>query len=236
MPCWYCGIRLKKSGPAMKTKDHVVPKSQGGIWTVDACLKCNQRKADMSVDAFRRLCGGIEFFGEMRERLVNEATSWIVEGPQDTNVVHNHPRSVVPYHGDRVVHVATVDLSRIKQYTRGAKTKQEKKHKGQENNFSTSHIPPDLVGVKVGVFTVLRRLTGKWEVECICGAIEHRSSKAVLNPANTFDACVDCRIPVQKLRSDIFKEFGVDVTWEDCFQYIYEPHLETMKENYGTVD
>lgn len=221
----------------MKTKDHVVPKSQGGIWTVDACLKCNQRKADMSVDAFRRLCGGIEFFGEMRERLVNETTSWIVEGPQDLNVVHNQPRSVVPQ--QRSVHVATVDLGRIKQYPRGAKTnkerKEQKKHEGQENNFSTSHIPPDLVGVKFGAFTVLRRLTGKWEVECMCGAIDHRSSKAVLNPANTFDACDDCRRPIDKLRRDIFKEFGVDVSWEDCFRYIYEPYLGREKGNSENV-
>ncbi len=238
MPCFYCGTRLKKSGPAMKTRDHVVPKSQGGRWTVDACLRCNAAKKDMSLEEFRQLRGGIEFFGEMRERLVNEATSWIVEGPQDVNVVHyqrlesapiyyppTEKRFLQPIPTTRPVYTATFDISKITSVSRTLKTSKERKahkvHVGQENNHSNSHIPVDLVGVKFGAFTVARRLTGKWEVECICGAIDHRQTKAILNPKNTFDACEDCRRPVGKLRSDIFRETGVEVTWEDCFAHIY---------------
>jgi hypothetical protein len=131
-------------------------------------------------------------------------------------------RLVVAEVGNRPVYEPSVDLSEIKQYTRGAITKQEKKAKSeQENNLSTSHIPPDLVGVKFGRFTVLRRIKGKWEVECECGAIDHRSSKAVLNPSNTFDCCEECRKPLGELRSKIHRETGVDVLWEDCFQQIY---------------
>lgn len=212
----------------MRTKDHVVPKSKGGVWTVDACLRCNQRKKDMSLEEFRTLCGGIEFFGEMRERLVNESTSWIVEAPDNLNVVHYQRQYIVPQPIPRPYYEAVIDLSKIKTYTRGAKTKQERKLKP-----STPCPPPDLLGVRFGAFTVVNRIVGKWVVQCICGAIDHRTSKAVLNPANSFDACEDCRKPVGKLRSDILKETGVEVTWDDCFQHVYGDFLS--KSNEGDI-
>lgn len=206
----------------MKTRDHVVPKSQGGVWTVDACLRCNAAKKDMSLDAFRRLRGGIEFFGEMRERLVNEATSWIVEGPEDENVVHRQMHRVVPQDISRPFYEATVDLSKITQHTRGAKTKQ---------GTAKSPLRSDLLGVKFGVLTVVGRIAGKWVVECMCCAIEHRSTKAVLNPANKSDSCEDCRRPVTKLRSDIWHEFGVEFEYDDVFQHIYGDFLQKVNEN-----
>lgn len=224
---FYCGIRLKKSGPAMKTRDHVVPKSQGGIWTVDACLRCNAEKKDMSLDAFRRLRGGIEFFGEMRERLVNEATSWIVEGPEDENVVHRQMHRVVPQIVQRPVYESTVDLSKITQYTRAAETKQ---------GTAKSPLRSDLLGIKFGALLVVERIAGKWVVECICGAIEHRSTKAVLNPANKSDSCEDCRRPVGRLRTDIWHEFGVELAYEDVFQHVYGAYLErdrTLEKDSG---
>lgn len=178
----------------MKTRDHVVPKSQGGVWTVDACLRCNAAKKDMSLDSFRRLRRGIEFFGEMRERLVNEATSWIVEGPEDENVVHRQMHRIVPQIVQRPVYEATVDLSKIKQYTRGAKIKKERKE--DKTVPGISPLRSDLLGTKFGALTILGRVTGKWVVECMCGAIEHRSTKAVLNPNNKSDSCAACRRPV----------------------------------------
>jgi HNH endonuclease len=225
MPCFYCGVRLRKGGIFQKTKDHVVPKSKGGVWTVDACLKCNQAKKDMSLEEFRALRGGIEFFGEMRERLVNEATSWIVEAPEDLSVVHYQQKHVAPQTIQRPRYDTSVDLSKIKTYTRNAKTKQERKDVA---HYTDANRPPDLYGVRFGAFIVTRRLVGKWEVQCICGAIDHRSTKAVLNPANTFDACVDCRKPVGKLRSDIYKETGIEVSWEDCFQHIYGEFINAV--------
>lgn len=71
MPCWYCGASLKGG---KRTRDHVVPKSKGGRQTVDACRACNNRKADMSLEDFRKLLfeaqGGIgEFWSEKRERI-----------------------------------------------------------------------------------------------------------------------------------------------------------------------
>lgn len=214
MPCWYCGIRLKKGGPAMKTKDHVVPKSQGGKWTVDACLRCNAAKKDMSLEEFRQLCGGTEFWGEMKTRLEDTKTAWLVKEDMPNLTT---PPTFMP------------NLSKIVKFTHANKTKKEI---NKELNTPTACLPRPLLGTRFGGFTVVRRITGKWEVQCMCGAIEYRTSKAVLNTANTFDACVECRKPIGKLKSDIFKEFGVDVTWEDCFRHIYEPHLETIKEKY----
>lgn len=49
--CQYCG---KQPGPDELTVDHVVPRSKGGVssWTncVLACVECNKRKADKSLD------------------------------------------------------------------------------------------------------------------------------------------------------------------------------------------
>lgn len=48
-----------------KTKDHVVPKSQGGTRTVEACNLCNRLKRDMSLDEFRaKQVEGALFYGE----------------------------------------------------------------------------------------------------------------------------------------------------------------------------
>lgn len=57
--CHYCNRKTSpKSGSKLKpTKDHVVPKSKGGLNklrnVVLACHKCNQKKADESYDDFR---------------------------------------------------------------------------------------------------------------------------------------------------------------------------------------
>jgi hypothetical protein len=215
VPCFYCGVRLRPSGPAMRTKDHVVPKSQGGTKTVEACLKCNAAKADKSLEEFRRIRGGIEFWGEMKARLEAEKTAWIYN-------FSTEKRTITPSSVPLPMYTATVDLSKVPQYPNGARTKKER-----NANQNLPNTLPNLRGQKFGAFTVIGWIgeEGRWEVICICGTKEVRTTRAVRNPLNTFDACVECRKPVGKLRSDIFKETGIEVSWEDCFQYVYGPYL-----------
>ena len=61
---------------------------------------------------------------------------------------------------------------------------------------------PSLIGAKVGRFTVVGYLgklsnkpaaKGRWLVKCTCGDYEARSAKAIKNPRNHVDMCVDCR-------------------------------------------
>lgn len=53
MICYYCGVDLTEE---TATRDHVIPKSQGGTDAsenvVPCCLKCNREKADMSIGEF----------------------------------------------------------------------------------------------------------------------------------------------------------------------------------------
>lgn len=84
------------------------------------------------------------------------------------------------------------------------------------------HGCPDLRGIKYGGLTVLKYVgKGRWDVVCMCGTKEVRTTRAVRNPCNTFDACVECRKPIGRLRSDFLKSTGKDVPWEVCFQYLY---------------
>ena len=64
--CAYCGMQMRRRGvaPTSATKDHIVPKAHGGLFvTVPACRKCNQAKADKSVEAFL----GTAYFAEVRK-------------------------------------------------------------------------------------------------------------------------------------------------------------------------
>lgn len=195
MPCFYCGVRLRKSGSAMKTKDHVVPKSKGGTWTVDACLICNGAKADMSLEQFRQKRGGIEFYGEMCARQEYEKTAWIYDFSHEKK--DNNPVPPSKYSS-----VAAV-MRTISNYL--------------------PHGVPDLRGVKFGLFTVLKwKGKGRWEVLCVCGSKEPRSTRAVRNPENKLDACVGCRIRAGELRHDFLVSTGQDISLKVCFQYLYE--------------
>lgn len=211
----------------MRTKDHVVPKSQGGTKTVDACLKYNGDKRDLSLEQFRRIRGGIEFWGEMKARQEREKTAWIYEFSAEKH-------TITPSLEPLPFYQATTDLSKVKQYPVAARTNRERKADKLPNTL------PDLHGYEFGAFRVTRWIKegGRWEVVCICGTRDVRTTRAIRNPANTFDACIDCRRPVGKLRSDILKETGVEVSWEDCFQYIYSPYLvESGKDsNYDPKD
>lgn len=220
MPCFYCGIRLRKSGLAMRTRDHIVPKSQGGTKTVEACLRCNGLKAALSLEEFRVLCGGIEFWAERTARIERDKTTWIYEFDSKQN-------TMTPVAYEKIIYPLQIAIPRGKRIPVQSK---EKKPQGGTANHTAANMPPDLAGVKFGRFTVLRRLTGKWEVLCECGAIDHRSSKAVTNPANGWDACDDCRQPIGRLRSDIYKATGVEFSWEECFTKIYG-----KKEDFGAT-
>lgn len=75
--CWYCGTELGRDlrAPNGRTKDHQIPKSRGGRFLVGnrvlACLACNQRKANRTVEEYRTWWAErlghhtITFYGEM---------------------------------------------------------------------------------------------------------------------------------------------------------------------------
>ena len=57
-----------------------------------------------------------------------------------------------------------------------------------------------LIGATVGRFTVIgilkehgRKGRARWVVRCQCGDYEFRSAKAITNPENGGDRCMDCR-------------------------------------------
>lgn len=61
-----------------------------------------------------------------------------------------------------------------------------------------AHIGPtlDLTGVQFGDYTVIGSAlsgNGRWVCECKCGRYEFRKAKAITNPANSDDKCMDCR-------------------------------------------
>lgn len=65
--CWYCGKVLQShldGREDFRTKDHKIPKSEGGTQTVTCCFGCNQEKKDMSVDEFREVMKVTNFYGE----------------------------------------------------------------------------------------------------------------------------------------------------------------------------
>lgn len=57
LPCRWCGRPMKSTrakGRLAATRDHVKPKSQGGIAVVWACRACNEVKRDMGLDEWQR--------------------------------------------------------------------------------------------------------------------------------------------------------------------------------------
>jgi hypothetical protein len=56
--CFYCGTFMTKPNPrnprrSEKTRDHVEPKSIGGVQIVYACRGCNGEKGALSFDEYR---------------------------------------------------------------------------------------------------------------------------------------------------------------------------------------
>lgn len=67
--CYYCGKSCEKHG---WTRDHIVPRCQGGMRTVLCCGPCNQHKGRLSANDWRAVLafragvpvGDFEFHGE----------------------------------------------------------------------------------------------------------------------------------------------------------------------------
>jgi hypothetical protein len=183
MPCWYCGVRLsKKNGPTLRTRDHVVPKSKGGWKTVLACLLCNSKKADKSLEEFRNICGGPEFWGEKIARLEYQKTAFL-----------------------------------------------------EDESKSSEHLPflwnnPQLIGKRFGRMTIIGHVAGsgesssRWLARCDCGNEEVRKARAAINKLNDIDACVECRKPLGKYRSDYFHATGVELDPKYVFYEFYPDH------------
>lgn len=52
-PCYWCNRRMDKGRGLWPTRDHVVPRSQGGTVTVWACEGCNSVRGDMTAEMWR---------------------------------------------------------------------------------------------------------------------------------------------------------------------------------------
>jgi 5-methylcytosine-specific restriction endonuclease McrA len=65
--CWYCGLVMSRRNI---TFDHVAPKHYGGELLVTSCSRCNNLKADFSLDDFRHIFSDgfriSKFYGEKR--------------------------------------------------------------------------------------------------------------------------------------------------------------------------
>jgi hypothetical protein len=73
--CWYCGKRTNLKGTPHENyfdcheRDHVVPKSVSKYITfkVDACVGCNRKKDNLTIQEFR-----LAFFGDLHHRFAGE--------------------------------------------------------------------------------------------------------------------------------------------------------------------
>lgn len=74
--CWYCGMRVKR---ADVTKDHVVPRVDGGRKRdniVPCCRACNQAKGRMPLETYReRVHRGDWFWGELVQMRAGATTA-----------------------------------------------------------------------------------------------------------------------------------------------------------------
>ena len=69
--CTYCRVRLTRPtatnhASTMATRDHVFPKSRGGIYTVPCCLRCNNMKADTTPREWQKFRDENPHWREMR--------------------------------------------------------------------------------------------------------------------------------------------------------------------------
>jgi hypothetical protein len=172
VPCFYCGVKLTKTGKHHKTKDHIVPKAKGGTKVVPACFLCNHYKADLSLESFRnKYFQGREFYFERIEREQNELTSTLESFTQEF-----YPNfDSQAFMKDFII-----------------------------PDFVKRGLVPNLDGVRFGSFTVIKNVgkrgtqNSKWLCKCDCGLEEYKSHRAIRNPKNQNDACVECRRRIYK--------------------------------------
>lgn len=82
----------------------------------------------------------------------------------------------------------------------------------------------NLVGVKFGRFTVLRKASvapARYEVKCECGNVELRSSKAIINKNNALDCCTKCREFVYSVRSGIYYRTNVRIAEQAAYDIAF---------------
>ena len=80
--------------------------------------------------------------------------------------------------------------------------------------------PPnyDVTGIKFGRLRVIGYLgKGKWQCKCTCGNYNSRSLKAISNPKNNVDACVECRDLAHIKRKMDYIRTGKDKKVEDYY-------------------
>lgn len=87
--CFYCGIRLIRTGgkgKAARTKDHKQPRSRGGSWQstniVLACWPCNIEKGKLTVDEYRAVLAfrrGLLKVGKEMFRFAGEQSKFVAE-------------------------------------------------------------------------------------------------------------------------------------------------------------
>lgn len=215
MPCYYCGSRLRKQAA---TRDHVVPKSRGGRYTVPCCFSCNNLKADMDVEQFRlKLLGGGGCSGSGNEAAgtaqapdVPAPLFWAEkiakqhEVPTFVEVAASRARAWTwnrtladAQAGPEVIDVPVECLPRVevKASQPSQPSKAIKPVKPPNPALTAETVATtSLVGLKQGWLVVTSSLpTGIWLTVCRCGRYEQRRRKALLNPENREDCCVDCR-------------------------------------------
>lgn len=105
-------------------------------------------------------------------------------------------------------------------------------HLTKRHNPEYSSPTPDLSehpevvvsGMKFGKFTVLKKAStgpARYACVCECGVTELRSSKAIRNKNNKYDACKECRDFVYNTRRNLYARTGVDVDYEVAFHIAF---------------
>lgn len=89
----------------------------------------------------------------------------------------------------------------------------------RQANYRDKSVPGyrDLTGSRRGRLVVVGLSDGaglKWVMRCDCGAYVVRTNKAANNPANTADACEECRHVLYLKRADVHRRTGKDVELE----------------------
>jgi len=84
--CEYCGTPFAPTGPFLRTKEHLMPKSMGGTLTIPVCYRCNQeRKSSMTYPRFLRFVHSHEkqWNDAVRDTTVSKFKRYIGEHPDD---------------------------------------------------------------------------------------------------------------------------------------------------------
>lgn len=87
--CCYCNRTLEATSSPSRvaaTKDHVVPKSEGGVETVWACWQCNHIKANMPLVEWQRFMAENPGWWS-RQSGIRQRRLWVKARAVDANIV-----------------------------------------------------------------------------------------------------------------------------------------------------